>query len=386
MAIIAIAAMLTGIMGIKAPRGLAVAFGSIDLQGMGRATLTVDQTAPVPDEGTSVAMEVFARMVYASELSQFKRGLYIRATFTIPSTRETGVLVVDVDRAGGNKDWSVGQTGLKARFYTLATRDAHGVRFDGVAQRGSLSLDASVVGATRAGFRINGAIGFADAGDDGIAGTDDDEAYDVDIELESVPPPEEINGQTVPPPPTPTGGVCDPTWCWQDDGYYDGYWYGPGCGDAEVGYETTDGGCASDTTDDEPVIDDGTGGGGTYDPYTPTTTSSDSGCDSSTTDDGSSSSGGCDGTDDTSGTSSDGCDGGNDSSSSSSGCSDSGSSSSSGCSDSSSGSGCGSSGCEGDTLQRAPAAQTGGLKGDLGWVAIVMFFGSLGAAVRRRDD
>lgn len=385
--LVVVATIVAALTGVRAPRGRAVSFGGIELEGMGRAVLTVEQTSPAPSEGTSVAMEVFSRMIYASGLSQFPQGLYVRSSFTVPSTRETGVLMIDVDRSGSAKEWQVGQSGFRARFYTLASADAHGTRFDGTPRGGSVTLDASVVGATRAGFRITGELTFAAPGPDATLGTADDEAYDVDLLLESVPPPEEITGQPAQPTPEPTGGICDPTWCWEDDGYYDGYWYGPGCGDTSVGYETTDGGCESDTVVDDPVID---GGGSTYDPsdpstYTPDPTS-DGGCsDGSTTDSGSSDSG-CSGVDDSSSSTSSGCDSSTTDSSSSSGCSDS-SSSSSGCDDgSSAGSGCASSGCEGDTLERAPVRQPSPIEGGLGWIAVVMFIGSLGAIARRRDD
>ncbi|MCC6624699.1 MAG: hypothetical protein IT385_25845 [Deltaproteobacteria bacterium] len=397
--IVALAALITGVMGVRAPRGRAVSFVDIALQGMGRATLRVEETAPLPPEVMSQTNEVFARLIYASELSTFGRGLYIRSSFTLPATQETAVLVVDVDRARGQKQWSWDSDGLRARFYTLEEPDAKAPRFDGTPVEGSLELEASVVGSSRAGFRITGWLALEDAGSDGVRGNDDDGAFHVELELESVPPPEEIAGQPARPVPEPTGGVCDPYWCWRDDGYYDGYWYGPGCGDAEVGYETTDSGCDADTVDDDPIID---GDPGVYDPYAPDPYDEDAGggCDGETTDDGDSSTSGCEGSDDPSTTSESGCDSGDDSSSSSSsgcddssssssgsGCDDSSSSSGSGCDDSSSSSSCGGGGgCEGDTLQRAPAATGRVMDGSVGWIAVGMFFGAIGMAARRRDD
>jgi len=395
--IVAIAAAVTGIMGVKGSRVRAVSFGDVALQGSGRATLKVVQAEPVPLEGAPNEMQVFARLTYASELSRFDRGLYTRTTFTMPSTRETGVLVIDVDRSKGAKQWDAASHGLAARFYTLASKTARVPSFDGSPASGSLALDASVVGAERAGFRITGWLELRDPGADRIPDTADDASYEIDIELESVPPPEEITGQTPRPPHEPVGGQCDPALCWEDDGYYDTYWYGPGCGDADVGYETTDDGCSSDTVDDggDGTVGGGDGGGdGVYDPYDPSVTSSDGGCGGGDSTDGSGSddtsdSSGCDGSDDSS-SSSDGCDGGDDSSSS--GCDDS-SSSGSGCSDSSS-SGCsdsassGCSGCEGDTLERASgtsATRPASTQGDAAWISVLLFLGSLGAAVRRRD-
>jgi len=392
-ALVAFAATITWVMGVRAPKAWAASFSDIELQGMGRATLTIEQLEPTPPEGPAIVNEVFSRMIYSSELSSFTRGLYVRASFTLPSTRETAVLVVDVDRSRGQKAWEASEQKMRARFYTLATRDAKAPSFDGVAIDGTIELEAAVVGAKRAGFRLEGQLTVRDRGADNVAHTADDGAFEIALELESVPPPEEIAGQPVPDPPRPSGGVCDPVWCWQDDGYYDGYWYGPGCGDAEIGYETTDSGCESDSVDDTPIEDPD----GVYDPYDPYTGTGDTegGCDgSSDTSSDASSSSGCEGSDDTSGTSSNGCEGtdttsdsssggcDDSSSSSGSGCDDSGSSGS-GCSDSGSSSSCGS-GCEGDTLQRAPVQGDRVLEGGLGWVSIGLFVSAVGAAIRRR--
>jgi len=391
--IVAFAAAITGVLGVRAPRGRAVSFADIALQGTGRATLKIEEVAPLPAEAMPQTSEVFARLVYSSELSAFPRGLYVRSSFTLPGAGESAVLVVDVDRARGQKEWAHDARGMRARFYTLERPDAKDPRFDGTPIDGQVDLEASVIGASQAGFRLTGWLAFGDAGEDGVRGNADDREVHVELTLESVPPPEEIAGQPVRPTPEPTGGVCDPGWCWRDDGYYDGYWYGPGCGEAEVGYETTDSGCDADTTDDDYVDDPGV-----YDPYDPDPYYDDDpgGCDGESSYDDDSSTSGCDSTDDSSTEGSgSGCDSGDDTSSSSGGgCDDSSSSSSgSGCSDSGSSSGCSDSGssscgsgCEGDTLQRAPTTSGAVMTGDVGWIAIGMFLSAIGMAARRRDE
>jgi hypothetical protein len=260
---------------------------------------------------------------------------------------------------------------LRARLYTIPI--AGGSRFDGAPVSGELELDAAIVGRKAAAFRITGWLEMVDVGPDGERDTADDTALEIEMTLESIPTPEELSGQPAPPPRQPQSGFCEVPWCWTDDGYYDGYSYGYGCGDAEVGYDTTSDGCEGDTLDDGSTGSGGSGGtggtggpgtsGGVIDDGTTGTggpgigddVSSDDGCSGERDDSSSSSDAGCEGSDD--GSSSDGCDGG-DSGSSSDGCADSGgdgggcsdSGGGGGCSDSG-GSGCGS-GCQGDTLQR----------------------------------
>lgn len=353
-AVVLFSCAVAWIMGVRAPR--AASFETVEFAGKGRATLViedVDADAPVDtaDEdangsaggGDGELVEVFATLTFGTEISSFSRGLYARSSFTLPRTGERAVLVVDVDRARGKKEWGATEAALRARLYTLP--GSEGRRFDARPVSGSLELEAAVVGRQAAGFRIRGWLEMRDPGADGIDDSGDDVALEVDITLESVPTPEEIAGQPAPPPRQPQGGFCALPWCWTDDAYYDGYSYGYGCGDAEVGYDTTSDGCEGDTIDGDGtgvVVDDGsTGAPG---PDEVDTISEDDGCGSDSTvpeDDP-----GCEGSDDAS--ASDGCDGGE---SGSSGCDDS--SGGSGCSDSGGSSGCASSGCEGDTLERS---------------------------------
>ncbi len=356
-AIVLFGCAVAWVMGVRTPR--AASFDAIEFAGKGRATLVIEEQGadgvpgtgeeqPGSDEGDARfgLIEVFARMTYGTEISVFAKGLYARSAFTLPSTGETAVLVIDVDRAGGAKGWRAGDRGLRARLYTNPRGDER--RFDGEPVSGSLDLEAAIVGRSAAGFRLRGWLEMLDAGPDGMKDTDDDTVLEVDLTLESIPSPEEIAGQPAPPPSLPQGGFCDVPWCWTDDGYYDGYTYGYGCGDAEVGYDTTSDGCEGDTIESDPgiVIDDD---GSTGAPGTDDVTSSD-GCASDSSDSGFQDDPGCEGTDD--GTSSDGCDGGD---SSSSGCSDTGGSSS----------GCESSGCEGDTLERGGVDGLGEPEGGL---------------------
>ena len=333
------------VMGVRAPR--AASFEAIEFAGKGRATLVVDEIGASAEDAAGGGasgeeddriglVEVFATMTFGTEISSFSRGLYSRSTFTLPRTGERAVLVVDVDRARDRKEWGATETALRARLYTVPSSGQ--ARFDARPVSGSLELEAAIVGRQAAGFRIRGWLEMRDPGPDGVDDSEDDVALEVDLTLESIPTPEEIAGQPAPPPRQPPGGFCAIPWCWADDGYYDGYSYGYGCGDAEVGYDTTSDGCEGDP------IDDGDGSTGAPGPE-PVDAVSDDGCgsDTSASDDP-----GCEGSDD--GTSSDGCDGST-SDGSSSGCDDSGGSS--GCSDSGGSSGCGSSGCEGDTLERS---------------------------------
>lgn len=364
-AIVLFGCAVAWVMGVRTPR--AASFDAVAFAGKGRATLVIEESDGtaragagdgVPGDGQGAAdadeglglLEVFAKMTYGTEISVFSRGLYARSAFTFPSTGETAVLVVDVDRANGTKDWKAGDRGLRARFYTTP-RGAE-PRFDGAPASGSIELEAAIVGRNAAGFRIRGWLEMRDPGPDGIVDSADDRVLEIDLTLESIPSPEEIAGQPAPPPRQPQGGFCEVPWCWTDGGYYDGYNYGYGCGDAEVGYDTTSDGCEGDTIEPaDGVVIEGDGSTGAPGPDEVTS----DGCGSDTSDPGTTDDPGCEGTDD--GTSSDGCDGG-DSESSSSGCDDSGSGSS-GCSDTgSSSSGCGSSGCEGDTLERADGVDT----------------------------
>lgn len=338
------------VMGVRAPR--AASFEAIEFAGKGRATLVIEEVgtagdaAGAEDSGEQIGpVEVFATMTFGTEISSFSKGLYSRASFALPRTGERAVLVVDVDRARDRKEWGATETALRARLYTVPSSGE--APFDARPVSGSLELEAAIVGRQAAGFRIRGWLEMRDAGPDGLDDSEDDVALEVDLTLESIPTPEEIAGQPAPPPRQPQGGFCAIPWCWADDGYYDGYSYGYGCGDAEVGYDTTSDGCEGDTIDDGTVVvvDEGDGSTGAPGPE-PVDTLSDDGCGSDTT---ASDDPGCEGSDD--GSSSDGCDGST-SDGSAGGCDDSGSSS--GCSDSGGGSsGCGSSGCEGDTLERS---------------------------------
>jgi|GEM_PF-2272419 len=351
-------------MGVRSPR--AASFDNVAFAGKGRATLVIEESVAAgggdaegqSDPGAGDAderfglLEVFAKMTFGTEISVFSKGLYARSSFTLPDSGTTAVLVVDVDRGNGVKDWKAGDRGLRARLYTMPKGGE--ARFEGEPVSGSLELEAAIIGRNAAGFRIRGWLEMLDAGPDGVKDSEDDTVLEVDLTLESIPTPEEIAGQPAPTPRQPQGGFCEAPWCWTDGGYYDGYSYGYGCGDAEVGYDTTSDGCAGDTIepDDGVVIEDD---GSTAAPGTGDVTSSD-GCGDTTSDSGLRDDPGCEGTD--GGSSNDGCDGG-DSGSGSSGCDDSGSNS--GCSDSSGGSsGCGSSGCEGDTLERADGVDGSG--------------------------
>lgn len=370
-AIVLFGCAVAWMMGVKAPR--AASFEVIDFAGHGRSTLVIEEVlAGDAGEGDEVAddarfgtFEIFATMTYGTEISVFSHGLYARTPFTLPRSGDGAVLVIDVDRGRGARRWEAGDPGLRARLYTVASAGGGSgtVRFDGVPVSGSLELEAAIVGRREAGFRIRGWLELVDAGPDGLIDSADDTTLEVDVVLESVPTPEAIARQPELPPRQPQGGFCEIPWCWTDAGYYDPYTVGYGCGDAEVGYETADGGCDGDTVDDGGgfdggggVIDDGSGGsgGGVIDDGDEGSSggpgfdevAGDDGC--SGQDDSGGESAGCEGTDD--GSASDGCDGGD--SGDSGGCDDS-SSSSSGCGDSGGGGGgCGSSGCEGDTLQR----------------------------------
>ncbi len=339
-AIVLFGCTVAWVMGVRTPR--AASFEQVVFAGKGRTILVIEELEgddPRDDEGEDPLTEVFARMTFGTEISVFSEGLYARSTFTLPRTGEHGVLVVDVDRNNGAKEWRAGDRGMRARLYTVPTGEQ--VRFDGDAVSGSLELEAAIVGRSAAGFRIRGWLELRDPGGDGVRDTEDDRAFELDVTLESVPSPEEIDGRVPPPPRRPQTGFCEIPWCWTDDGYYDGYDYGYGCGEAEVGYDTTSDGCEGEPVYDDPGLadpgfeDDGT----TAAPGIDESTSD--GCsesDASSYDDS-----GCEGSDD--GGASDGCDGGD--SGDASGCEDSGSSS--GCADSG-----GSSGCEGDTLGREP--------------------------------
>jgi len=338
-------------MGVRAPR--AVSFEVVEFAGKGRATLVIDEldaggpVTPADGEpetdggdGRFDLVEVFATLTFGTEISSFSRGLYVRSSFALPRTGERAVLVVDLDRARDRREWGANETALRARLYTVP--EAGSGRFDARPVSGSLELEAAIVGRQAAGFRIRGWLEMRDPGPDGIDDNADDVALEVEVTLESIPTPEEIAGQPAPPPRQPQGGVCVIPWCWADDGYYDGYSYGYGCGDAEVGYDTTSDGCEGDTIDDGTVVVIDDGSTGAPGPDEVDTISGDDGCgsDSTAPDDDP----GCEGYDD--GSAGDGCDG---SDSGSSGCDDSGGS---GCSDSGGSSGCASSGCEGDTLER----------------------------------
>jgi len=320
-------------------------------------------------------MEVFSRITFASQLSSFKRGLYVRTTFIVPRTGETAVLTLDLDRSGDRERWLAGDSAIRARAYVVAPADGVPRRLDASPAAGELMLDNLAIGSNVAGFRVTGGLEMVD--------TRTDASWSIDLMLESTPTPEQIAQEPVPEPRTPSGGVCASPLCWTDDTYYDDTYYAYGC-DTGAEYETTSDGCESDPVDDGSTDGIDGGGGGGEDPGTvpdPVTddgacsgesTGSDtssSGCDDSSTDDGSASSSGCE-----------------DSSSTgdSSGCSDSSSSGDSGaCGGSSDSGGCGS-GCEGDTLARPRGGGASVQTQDAGVGAVggLLFLAAIGAWFR----
>ena len=358
------AAAASWILGVRAPR--ATSFATIGLAGSGRAALTIEERG---GEGTteSGTMEVFSRLTFASQLSSFKRGLYIRTTFIVPRTGETAVLTVDLDRSGDRERWLAGDSALKARAYIVAGQEGVPRRLDATPAAGELMLDNLAIGSNVAGFRVTGGLEMVDARSAA--------SWNIDLMLESTPTPEQGAQEPSPDPRTPTGGVCASPWCWTDDTYYDDSYYGYGC-DSGAEYETTSDGCESDPMDDgstDGVIDGGSGG----DPGTvPEPVSTDGACSGESTGSDTSSSG-CDDSsspDDSSGSTS-GCE---DTSTSdgSSGCGDGSSSSdASACGGSSDSSGCGS-GCEGDTLAQ-PRTREAGVE----IVGGMLFLAALGAWV-----
>ena len=374
-----VALVMTGLMGIRARSGRADSFASAVMAGRGRAALKITRVGTLDVGGEAQAeVEALARLTFSSELSRFGHGLYVRTTFALPPNGERAVLVVDLDRTRGARTWTPGHSDIRATFYTVG--DDGGMEFAGETRGGSVSLEASVATSRGAGFRLRGWLEAANVGADGVRDSEDDQGFEIEFTLESQPTPEALSGAAPPPPPSVPSGTCGPPWCWEDPAYDDSLYLSPGCGDATVGYETTDDGCTSS----EPVPDDGVvvePDPGTWpsDPGSLTVDDgSSSGCDTTSTNDDQASA--CEGSDDGSSSGSDGCDGG-----------DSGSSDASACDSGSSGdaaSGC-DAGCTGDTLsQGAPpkrglGARRSGHAG-FGWFAAGLFLSALGAAMRRK--
>ncbi len=385
MTVILLAAAIGWITGVRAPR--AQTFGEAAFAGKGRATLTITRVMASggEDDAEAAPIEVYARMTFGTELSAFQQGLYARSSFTMPgldgAEGVTTVLVVDVDRSNGRRSWEpdvsgmsddatsedVGDGPIRARLYEVRDGESG---FDARPRAGHLDLEASVVTRTAAGFRLRGWLALLDAGPDGLEDTSDDLAFDIELTLESVPSPEALAGQGTAPLPRPVGGVCDPSVCWVDAGYYDTF-YGYGCSDAVVDDGSTSDGCGGEPaySDDAEYEDSGTACEG----------DDSSGYDENGNPTGDSGEVACEG-DDVEGDAASGCEA--DDSSTSSGCEgtegDAGA-----CGGSDAGSGC--SGCEGDA---APGATGDGStepgpsnspvrRADIRWVGLLM----LGLAV-----
>jgi len=393
MTIVLLAAAIGWMTGVRAPR--AQTFGEAAFAGKGRATLTITRVVSGGGEGDGEAapVEVYARMTFGTELSAFQQGLYARSSFTMPGVDGakgiTTVLVVDVDRAGGRRSWEpdvggmsggpapgvAGNGSISARLYEVVDEETG---FDARPRAGRLELEASVVTRTAAGFRLRGWLAMLDPGPDGLEDTRDDLAFDVELTLESVPSPEALAGQGTAPLPRPVGGVCDPSVCWVDAGYYDTF-YGYGCSDAVVDDGSTSDGCGGepDYSDDAAYDDSGTacegdGSSGYDDNGNPTGESGDVACEGDDVE--ADSAGGCEADDASSGSGCEGTEG------------DAGA-----CGGSDAGSGC--SGCEGDAALGAsggggaqPGHSNAPLKrADLTWVGLLMLglaVGLQGAAKR----
>ncbi len=375
-----VALVMTGLMGIRTRSGRADSFASAVMAGRGRAALKVTRVGPQdPSAEARAEVEALARLTFSSELSHFGRGLYVRTTFALPPDGERAVLVVDLDRTRGAKTWTPGKSDIRATFYTVG--DDGGMEFAGETRSGSVALEASVASARGAGFRLRGWLEAANVGADGIRDTEDDQGFEVEFTLESEPTPEALTGAAPPAPPSVPSGTCAPPWCWEDPMYDDSLYISPGCGDAAVGYETTDDGCtSSEPLPDDSVVVEPDPGTWPSDPGSLTVDDGGgSGCDTTSSNDDQASA--CEGSDDGSSSGSDGCDGGDSSSSDTSGC-DSGSSSgdaASGCDG----------GCTGDTVsQRSGRNGASGVRrsgqAGFGWFAAGLFLSALGAAIRRK--
>jgi len=260
--VVILAAAIGWITGVRAPR--AQTFGDAAFAGKGRATLTITRVG-AEVEAEPEPVEVYARMTFGTELSGFQEGLYVRSSFAMPGVDGakglTTVLVVDVDLSNGRRSWQPEVVGL-SESAASGSRDGVSVRarlyevddgetgFDARPRAGLLDLEASVVTRSAAGFRLRGWLALLDAGPDGLDDTSDDLAFDIELTLESVPTPDALAGQGSAPLPRPVGGVCDPSVCWVDAGYYDAF-YGYGCSDAVVDDGSTSDGCGG-----EPDYDD----------------------------------------------------------------------------------------------------------------------------------
>jgi hypothetical protein len=286
---IAIAATVACALGVRPATSHASPWSEAEFGGDGRAHLVLHAGASSQQaEAAAATLEAFTRVIFSTQASAFGPGLLLRASFPIPGTRRSAVLVLDLNRAQGRSVWPANEGELLiGRYYEVAAGEAQ-PSYDGGAEDGELVLERVVVGVDAVGFRITGSVGFIAAGADSLVGTPDDDVRWIVIAMESLPRPEEVAPAPDAGSPLPLVPVCETEVCYEDP-YY-GYSESSGCGSDGVGVGATpadESGCGGGSSEPdygypgEPVDDGGCGGdGGSGDPWTdPTADDGGSGCD-----------------------------------------------------------------------------------------------------------
>lgn len=228
--------LLAGVMaaglGVRGPRVKAFATGSYAGEGRLALSLTSSDTGEVLDADVGLS--------FSTATSTRPEGLRLEAAFRWPQEARDVRLVLDLERRGGKRAWTIG---ADATATLTVTNGAPAGAFDGVGTSGELALEAAFVRDGVLGFRVGGVFEVVDPGPDGLLGTDDDRAFEVVVTAESRPTAEDIAGDWQP------VDECGDGRCWEPAASE------PGCAGepAVVVYEPSTVGCW-DWVDD--VVDD----------------------------------------------------------------------------------------------------------------------------------
>jgi len=232
--VIVTAAAIGAGLGVRSPHGHASPWEMSEFKGRVRAAIALWHERGVEDRARR-ALEVFASGTYATELSRFRRGVFVRFAFPLNAEGDTAVLTLDLNRGQSRSRWSPMNPRHAELGLYVARSGSDTIIFDGIPVAGELELRAVRVGHDAIAFRIQGWLEFVAVGPDGQLDSADDEIIELELNLETVPPPEELAGGD--PSPLPGVDLCAWPSCYDDPAYgYDPYAHGPACGDAGVGY------------------------------------------------------------------------------------------------------------------------------------------------------
>lgn len=223
-AILALAATIAWVMGVRTGRVKAFATGSFYGEGLVELSLR----PAYDDELVDAAVD----MTFTTYGSRFSEGLVIESSFILPETLREVSLRLDLDRSMSRRTWTPGSTEAELTL----DLEGHGARPDLVASgsAGELRLEAAFVREGRLGFRIAGALTVVDP--------HDGRRVEVTLMLETTPTAEEIAGDWAPPSPAEPCEIGD---CWADRGPE------PGCDDTRGDvYVEPAVGCSAWTDDD----------------------------------------------------------------------------------------------------------------------------------------